>query len=263
MHTIIINLARATERRATMERQCAALGLIPEFLDATDGRALSDADRALVDHAARKRITPYPLSDNEIGCALSHRRAMQRIIDNNWPMAVIIEDDARLSSEFPAILSAIENVIFPFDVIDLHRKLKTDEIFIPLALLGQSNRLGRIGYTHMGCITYVVSRAGAERFLKSWPRMGHAVDKELHRYWHNGLDMFGVEYPVSEQNDGGYSFIDETRGQDRPNERPIYPDANRLHGRLQRRFTKLRDSFLKRRAFHSQIRKDKLRNWGE
>src|ERR1700749_1654370 len=99
MRIILINLARAADRRRSMERQFSALGLDFERLEAIDGRSLAPEDRALVDDAKRRRITPYPLSDNEIGCWLSHRRALQEASAGD--LTAVIEDDAELTPEFP------------------------------------------------------------------------------------------------------------------------------------------------------------------
>ncbi|MEJ0061645.1 MAG: glycosyltransferase family 25 protein [Alphaproteobacteria bacterium] len=255
MHIILINLARAAERREKMQRQFDALGLDFEILEATDGRTLTEEQRALVDNRKRRRITPYPLSDNEIGCWISHRRAMATMLMRKLPMAVILEDDAELTPDFPHVLAALEKLGRPFDVIDLHRNFRRDEIFAPCRPLLPDNQLGRIGYTHMNLTAYVMSRKGAEKFLSQAPRFAHAVDKELHRYWANGLDIYGLEKPVAAQNDGGHSYIDEDRLQNRPEDRPRYPGADALYWKIMRWWSKFSDSVGKRICFPGYVRK--------
>lgn len=255
MDIYVINLVRATERRQKMGEQFSALGVAFEFLEATDGRTLDQKYRDLVDHDRRKRITQYPLTDNEIGCWISHRRAMQKLIDSGKPMATIVEDDSIISPDFPRVLDAIEKSGFKFDVIDLHRNFKRSEKFVLCKPLLPEFGLGRIGYTHMNATAYVMSREGAQKFLKYAARFAHALDKELHRYWANGLDIYGLEKPVAVQEKGGYSYIDETRGQDRPKERERYPDADQIYWRVQRRLTKVVDSVQKRLAFPAYVRR--------
>ncbi len=121
MKIYVINLARATERRKKMQAQADKLGIQLDFIEAVDGKTMSDADRALVDHAKRRKISLYPLTDNEIGCWFSHRRCMQHLIDRGDAMATILEDDAALAPGFPRVLEAIEAKGLPFDVVDLHR----------------------------------------------------------------------------------------------------------------------------------------------
>lgn len=254
MRVILINLARAQDRREKMARQFTALGIDYEILEATDGRNLTPADRAWVDDEARRRITPYPLTDNEIGCWISHRRAMLSLIEGGQEMAAIIEDDADLTPDFSAALAAIEAMQEPFDGIDLHRNFKRGELFTPVRPLGTDNRLGRVGYTHMNLTAYVMSRRGAQRFIVAASRFVHAVDKELHRYWDNGLDLYGLERPVAAQNDGGFSYIDETRHQDRPTLRARYPDADSPLWRFHRWRAKCNDSIRKRLAWRRLAR---------
>lgn len=257
MRILVINLARATDRRQKMTEQLESLGLPFEFLEATDGRCLTEADRALVDHERRKSISPYPLSDNETGCWISHRRAMENLLASNDSMLTIVEDDSILFPSFPRILEAIEQKAGSFDVIDLHRNFKNGEIFAYSRPLLAGYNLGRIGYTHMNLTAYVISREGARKFLASAPRFAHAVDKELHRYWVNGLDLYGLEKPVAMQDDGGFSYINETRGQGASKDRVRYPDADSLIWRLRRRLTKLSDTIRKRLAFPAYARSGK------
>ena len=44
IRAIVINLKRSTDRRQAMEQQLQSLGIPFEFLEATDGSKLSDAD---------------------------------------------------------------------------------------------------------------------------------------------------------------------------------------------------------------------------
>lgn len=254
MRLIIINLARATDRRAMMQAQCTALGLTADFLTATDGRCLTDAERALVDHAARRRITAYPLTDNEIGCTLSHRRAMRELLESGAAMAAIIEDDAILSADFPAVIAAIEAHAPAFDVIDLHRNFKKTETFLPCHHLPGGAVLGRIGPMNMNLTAYVISAAGAAKYLACPARFVHAIDKDLHSYWKNGLNIYGLQSPVAAQDQSIPSYIDETRQQNASAGRPTYPAAQAIHWRLIRRAMRLSDSIQKRLALRKLLR---------
>jgi glycosyl transferase family 25 len=257
MRIFFINLARAADRRRNMERQLAAFGLDFERIEATDGQNLSMTDRALVDDDKRRWITPYPLSDNEIGCWLSHRHALQQIAEGEDARAAVIEDDAELTPDFPRVIAAIEQQQPAFDFIFLHRKFKKGEQFVPCKPLLPDLSLGRVGPAHMGAIGYVVSKRGAEKFLAYAPRFAHALDKEIHRYWANGLDIYGLERPVVVHADEGHSFIEETREQDRPAARPRYPQADRLIWRFARAMTRFSDSARKRLAWPLYVRKGK------
>src|ERR1017187_2041931 len=94
---------------------------------------------------------------------------------------------------------------------------------------------------HMHATSYIMSRAGAEKFLAYSARFVRAVDAEMHRYWANGLDIYGLNRPVVVADDGGVSYIDETRKQDRPKERVPLSGANTPYGWLQRKREQLGD----------------------
>ena len=255
MRIVLISLVRATERRRVMRERFAELGLAYEILDATDGAALTPEQRARVDHAGRKKITRYPLSDNEIGCYFSHLRAMESVAEGSAPMAAILEDDVTLEAGLPRALAAIEAGAAPFDAIDLHRTMKRGEIFAACMTLAPGLELGRIGYTHMNLQGYVLSREGAQRFLARTPRITHAVDKELHRYWANGMDLYGLSRAMVIHADQGQSMIDETRGP-----RAAYPDADQWRWRLARFGEKVSDSIGKRLAFPGYVRQGRSRH---
>ena len=255
MRIILISLLRAAARRQQMRERFQTLRLDYEILDATDGAHLTAEQRARVDHQGRKKITRYPLTDNEIGCYFSHLRAIQSVADGNAAMATIMEDDITLAPDLPEALAAIEARALPFDEIDLHRTMKKGEIFAPCANLAPGLELGRIGYTHMNLQGYVISREGAQRFLARTPRITHAVDKELHRYWANRLDIYGLSRPVVAHADGGHSMIDETRGP-----RVAYPDVDRWRWQLARFSTKVADSIAKRLAFPAHVKQGRTQH---
>src|SRR5947209_4640748 len=100
MKAYVINLPRSTERRASMAEQLERTELDYEFVDGVSGRGLTPTERAeLVDEAAVARY-PRWLTPGQIGCALSHLRTYERILDSGTQdaAALILEDDVILPS---------------------------------------------------------------------------------------------------------------------------------------------------------------------
>jgi GR25 family glycosyltransferase involved in LPS biosynthesis len=174
---------------------------------------------------------------------------MQSVLDSGAAMAAILEDDAILTPEFAATIAAIQAHAPSFDVIDLHRNFKKTESFLPRHQLAGGVILGRIGPMNMNLTAYVISAAGAAKYLARPARFVHAIDKDLHSYWKNGLDIYGLQTPVAAQDPSIPSYIDETRHQNAISQRPTYPAAQAAHWRLIRRVTRLTDSLQKRIAF--------------
>jgi len=101
METFIINLASSTGRGATIAAQCDAAGLDYEFIHAVNGHALTEAEIA-----QHTRAVNYAFKPGEIGCALSHLAIYRKMVDENIAQILILEDDALLTPQLPAVLSS-------------------------------------------------------------------------------------------------------------------------------------------------------------
>ena len=107
VEAFVIHLARATQRRAQVERIVAACPLKTRVLDAVDGRAMSEDERAAVYRAdLHEPRYPFRIGPGEIGCFLSHRNAWQTMLDEGLDAALIIEDDVEI--ELPVFSKALE-----------------------------------------------------------------------------------------------------------------------------------------------------------
>jgi glycosyl transferase family 25 len=246
MRHLLINLDRSLDRLNAMHRKFSSVGVVYERLPATDGQLLTQDQKNALDHERRKGVSVYPLSDNEIGCYFSHIRAMESLMQSSDKMIAVFEDDLDLSPDLGSVLKSIEENISDFDFIFLHRKFKRGEFFVPFRNLTPDYKLGRVGYAQMGALAYVVSRKGAEKFLKfaRQGHFGHAVDKEIHRWWANGMDIYGLDRPLVWLSPGGGSIIEETRG-----DRRKYQDTYSLKWRLRRFWIRLQDSVMRRLMF--------------
>jgi glycosyl transferase, family 25 len=261
MRIYVLNLARAADRRAHIERAATAAGVTLDFIEAVDGRTLTDAQRDVVDHRRRRRITPYLLSDNEIGCWLSHRRAMRALVESGKAMAAILEDDVTLLPDFPRVLDALQHQGGLFDVVTLYRNFQRDPAFETCRSLTRGVSLGRVAPMQTGAVGYVITRHAAKKFLAATPRYVHAVDKEMHRYWASGLDIYALSQPVVIHDDAGHSCLSETRLDHRPKDRVKYPDADAVYWRLQQFGHRAADSVLKRAAFPAYVRLGCNQDW--
>jgi len=145
-----INLDRETERRAHMEQ--ALEGVDHERVAAIDGR----------------QNPPTPLGGLtrfELACMESHRTAWKRFLATPDAFACFLEDDVHFSADFPAFLR--EDSWIPADA----DAVKLDTFFNRImAGAPQPAPLGRsiapLFTRHESCACYVLSRQGAETFLR-------------------------------------------------------------------------------------------------
>ncbi|EOZ9389390.1 glycosyltransferase family 25 protein [Enterobacter cancerogenus] len=103
MKIFIVNLKQSVDRRQKMEKQLHALGLSAEFIEAVDGRLMSDEEKTRVTAKINYAFLP-----GEIGCALSHQKIYKQIVDEEIDQALILEDDVLIDPLLPEIIEGIK-----------------------------------------------------------------------------------------------------------------------------------------------------------
>jgi glycosyl transferase family 25 len=243
----VINMPASADRRQACAGQLAALGLTPTFVEAVDGRKLSDAEIvALVDETGRLKRAPKPLSKAEVGCYLSHLAVLERIAREDIPQALVMEDDLLAGDSLPAVLTAIaEKVLPPYEMIKLGISEPQVKAFTPILPLIAGAELVRHHNVVNSNLAYVITRAGAQRFLSYGRPIRYPVDVAMNRSWRHGLDILGVRpWPVT-PNPAFASTIGDAR----------FEDADAGH-RLERRARKAYDSLAKRLDVRARLKRD-------
>lgn len=120
MKIFVINLESSVRRREMMESQFCRLGLDYEIVPAINGHLLTEEEISLRCDPEAVRREPEWLSRGAIGCALSHREAQRRIVEQHLPLAVILEDDVRLPDDFGNLLAEVEAAVGGDELILLY-----------------------------------------------------------------------------------------------------------------------------------------------
>ncbi|MDP2064868.1 MAG: glycosyltransferase family 25 protein [Burkholderiaceae bacterium] len=92
LRIFVINLAASRDRLEKISHALGSRGIRFERVDAVDGRQLPQPRRWLSPISlilVGRRLLP-----SEIGCWLSHRKIWQRMVDEDIPLALVLEDDA-------------------------------------------------------------------------------------------------------------------------------------------------------------------------
>lgn len=120
MKIFVINLKRSVKRRKNIERQLTQLGLKYELTEAIDGIEWGkERFRGLIEDGLIDR-----LPSGHLACGLSHHFLYKRIVDENLPQALILEDDIVLSDELPKIIKFFnENTLEGSQVVLLHMQI--------------------------------------------------------------------------------------------------------------------------------------------
>lgn len=145
-----------------------------EFFDAVvPGATSSMAWDSELDSKKSIRVLGRPMTRGEFGCAHSHRRVMQRIIDDKRKAAIILEDDAIISGDIHLIcMEALSKL--SFDTLLLgYSKVPASELWMrhlsePIHTI--FSVFGRqLGFAYRerrsGTVGYLVTEGGARKLL--------------------------------------------------------------------------------------------------
>ena len=185
----VINLDRDTERMASIHANLVRIGLSYERLPAVMGKDVPDWEN-LVDlsaYAWRNRLD-IPRA-GEVGCYLSHLKAMETFLKTDAPWCVILEDDAEVLPACAEVLRSLAEK----DDWDLV-KLFSFHSGMPVkkrALVGGRHLVAHLTRT-ASAAAYIVNRRAAETLLKSMRPITEQVDHALDRPWETGLRTRGI-----------------------------------------------------------------------
>lgn len=204
MKTYIISLASEAQRREHILQECARFQIEAEIVDAVDMRQAMPAD---IERLSRK-ITHYKpkkqrwLSKGELGCALSHHRVYQKIVDNQDDFALILEDDAQFIANPHVLLDSgsLKNIYqqYPFDILlmgyvkILPQYLPYFYRRIPIKTRAQLHdiRLGTPWEQYAcGTVAYIITQQGAQTLLAATAQPCASADDWLYFEQQFGLKI--------------------------------------------------------------------------
>jgi glycosyl transferase family 25 len=185
----VINLDRDTERMASIHTNLVRLGLSYERLPAVMGKDVPDWEK-LVDlpsYAWRNRLD-MPRA-GEVGCYLSHLKAMETFLKTDAPWCVILEDDVEV---LPACADVLRSLAEKDDwdlvkLFNFHSGMPVKK-----RALGSAHHLVAHLTRTTSSAAYVVNRRAAETLLKSMRPITEQVDHALDRPWETGLRTRGI-----------------------------------------------------------------------
>ena len=206
----VINLNSSASRLEKITRELGARGIPFERIEAVDGQLLPDPTKFVSPFS--RVIRPKPLSPQEVGCWLSHKKAYERITAQKIPLSLILEDDASPRVSFEE-LASVDLSLGALDLLRVHvlephnarqrNKIKTSGTGISTAgreIFVQTSPV-------FSCTAYLVTLSGARK-LASRRKMLAPVDWLSLAGGFDGL-RHGILLPnMFDADDGGVSTID-------------------------------------------------------
>ncbi len=187
----LINIDRATDRLAEIQRQSDELGIRFERVDGVDGGLLPRDQWVDVDHLRFQRRHGRIILPGEYGCYRSHLMALRQFLANGGEMAVIIEDDVALDADFLARAMAAKKAAPTADLIKLvnHRWGG----FRVATRSDKGDAIGRCLFGPQGSTAcYLVTRSGAQKIVKSLAIMSLPWDVAVERGWDMQTSIFST-----------------------------------------------------------------------
>lgn len=172
----VISLKDATERREKLLQQCAAHSIDVEILDAIDGRhGLPVEMEHKVDRDAAFSRLGRKMTDGEFACALSHQMVYERILKDDLPGAIVLEDDAIISTEFATFVHRRKYKIADFIQMDYDRaryyRWSTQRLFgrVKLGRSVQNSALTSGYCLSYQAAKYILSQSRPIAGVADWP----------------------------------------------------------------------------------------------
>lgn len=224
----VINLERSAARRETMKAQLDQLGLPYSFCTAVEGAKLEEKDLGFYARRRRRLMFGKDLSPSELGCLLSHRTVYRKMIDENIPIAIVLEDDAILSDDFETVVRALLENPIRWDMIRFLSRPKNYKQGRDLGPLTGKYRLMRPKGIPGGAYAYMLTLHAAQRLNDSMHKNWVPVDILHGKIWQTLLHrIYSINPSPARFDDENESTIGDERFNRirhfEPIERTLYP----------------------------------------
>ncbi len=208
----VISLDEAKERQDHITKSLGVHGLDFEFFPAVDGRGFDVANHPNHHTMKRRLYFGRDLKGGEMGVLLSHKGIYQRMVDENIPLALVLEDDVELYEDAPKVIEALANGVQDFDMVRFLGSAKVAKLeqHTKRPVLGDY-KLNRLCTTPGGAHAYVVTIDGARKMLRALERNYIPIDTMMGHVWKTGVEAFIVQPGLSKQDAEQPQYIGEAR----------------------------------------------------
>jgi glycosyl transferase family 25 len=205
---LVISLEHSLERRKKVSEELSQTNLSWSFVDAVDGRKLS---YPISEYSAKKvkRLLGFPLTPNEIGCFLSHKKAWESSVKKNL-ITLVFEDDFILLPHFEQV---IHQLIINPQAWGLVRLQALNSCSDTVLIEYDEFALYKNHDDPLGATAYLVNPNAAAKLIRHSSSIYEPLDHYLEHHQKHGVPMLAIKpCPVD------ISQVESTIA-DRPNDR--------------------------------------------
>ena len=193
---VVISLPDAADRRAAFADRARVTSIPWTWFDAHRELApglTHDPDEAIV---AKGR----PMYPGELGCYSSHYAAWSMFLESGASRMLVLEDDTIVDWGFLETLVTVDLQAAGVHYLRLYAKRPCALREVLRNAIEQQRTLVEYLDRPLGTQGYVVTREGAERFVRHCRRVMRPLDDELDRSWEHGVPCLGIfPFPLLEQ----------------------------------------------------------------
>ena len=248
MRCIVINLKRAVGRKQYITNQLNQLNQNYEIVEGIDWKDISPSQLSKTARNIRIKSSFRSLTRGQIGCNLSHRKVLNWLKHSSEKMMAVLEDDVKLSKDFPDVLNTLESTPHKFDIVFLGSTFRKDQLVNLVPLNNQYNSslsISREG----GAWGYIITKEAAIKFLNYLPDVTGPIDDALYAFHAHGLKTFTLNPQiVFHEEEAKFSFN---------NEEKVNRDFN-FKEELIRIFPSLLDRYSRKYHLRKRIRSEKI-----
>jgi glycosyl transferase family 25 len=192
---LLINVASATDRLEEARAQLDQQGIDWERLDAVTPKS----DEFAVPELSSKWYRG--LTNGEVACYLSHKKAWRQAIDAGVDYLVVLEDDLIIDGPLKKIIDEVIEADLSWDMVKLFETRKQRR-----AVRSLDNGASIVDTPTMPIATtgYIVKVSSLPRLLESTKHFNRPIDIEFKSYWELNLRIYSVFPPpikIAEENE--------------------------------------------------------------
>lgn len=192
---LLINVDSATDRLQEAKTQLDKQDLHWERLEAVTPKS----KEFVLPEAESKWYRE--LTNGEVACYLSHRKAWRKAIDAEVDYLIVLEDDLVIDGPLKKITDEIIEADMSWDMVKLFETRKSRR---ELRSLESGVKIVDTPTMPIATTGYIVKVSSLPRLLESTMQFSRPIDVELKSYWELNLRIYSIYPPpikISEDND--------------------------------------------------------------
>ncbi|RJE72298.1 glycosyl transferase family 25 [Pseudoalteromonas sp. MSK9-3] len=189
----LINLDQSTQRLKACTDRLNSQNIRFERLSGVYGKSLTQEELARhYSHTLNLKKYHRALSQGEIGCYLSHRKAWQAIVDRQLDYAIIIEDDFKIVGPLQDVFDSIADLNFDWQLIKLAAYENREKPILYKSKLNSHFDLVIHKKAMTGCCAQAISLEGARQLLKATDKFARPVDTDIQHIWETNVPVYSM-----------------------------------------------------------------------